>query len=140
MERYKILLYYFLHIIASLGWIPNRTREEMRIKRWLLTKADLWSLVPTPRPTEIIWSDLMYHFKKRMLVMKNIYIKIVSGVIMATLTLGGCSKILEEEPRSVFTPEFFKTEKGILGGITALYGHLRNIYGNGYYYNATLTG
>src|SRR5690606_16656997 len=82
----------------------------------------------------------MYHFKKRMLVMKNIYIKIVSGVIMATLTLGGCSKILEEEPRSVFTPEFFKTEKGILGGITALYGHLRNIYGNGYYYNATLTG
>src|SRR5690606_9435484 len=82
----------------------------------------------------------MYHFKKRMLVMKNIYIKIVTGVIMATLTLGGCSKILEEEPRSVFTPEFFKTEKGILGGITALYGHLRNIYGNGYYYNATLTG
>ena len=72
--------------------------------------------------------------------MKNTYIKIVSGVIMATLTLGGCSKILEEEPRSVFTPEFFKTEKGILGGITALYGHLRNIYGNGYYYNATLTG
>lgn len=75
-----------------------------------------------------------------MLVMKNTFKKIVPGVIIAILTLGGCSKILEEEPRSVFTPDFFKTEKGVLGGITALYGHLRNIYGNGYYYNATLTG
>lgn len=72
--------------------------------------------------------------------MKNRYIKLIAGVALATWTLGGCSTILEEEPRSLFTPEFFKTEKGVEGGITALYGHLRNIYGNGYYYNATLTG
>lgn len=73
--------------------------------------------------------------------MKNLYIKLISGtVFFATLGLGSCSKILEEEPRSVFTPDFFKTEKGVIGGVTALYGHLRNIYGNGYYYNACLTG
>lgn len=72
--------------------------------------------------------------------MKNRYIKLIAGVTFAAWTLGSCSTILEEEPRSVFTPEFFKTEKGVAGGITALYGHLRNIYGNGYYYNATLTG
>ncbi|MGO1242649.1 MAG: RagB/SusD family nutrient uptake outer membrane protein [Sphingobacterium sp.] len=72
--------------------------------------------------------------------MKSIYTKIISGVIIAMLTLSGCSKLLEEEPRSVFTPDFFTTEKGVVGGVAALYGHLRNIYGNGYYYNACLTG
>src|SRR5690606_12759895 len=76
-----------------------------------------------------------------MLVMKNLYIKLISGtVFFATLGLGSCSKILEEEPRSVFTQDFFNTEKGVIGGVTALYGHLRNIYGNVYYYNACLTG
>jgi hypothetical protein len=53
---------------------------------------------------------------------------------------GGCKKILDEEPRSVFTPEYFKTENGVKGGLTALYYHLRNIYGQAYYYNATETG
>lgn len=72
--------------------------------------------------------------------MKSTYTKIISGVIIATLTLSGCSKLLEEEPRSLFTPDFFTTEKGVVGGVAALYGHLRNIYGNGYYYNACLTG
>lgn len=72
--------------------------------------------------------------------MKNIYVKLIMCVVVTTLSLGSCSKILEEEPRSVFTPDFFKTEQGVIGGVTALYGHLRNIYGNGYYYNACLTG
>ncbi len=72
--------------------------------------------------------------------MKNTYIKIISGIVIGSLTFSGCSKILEEEPRSLFTPEFFTTEKGVVGGVAALYGHLRNIYGNGYYYNACLTG
>lgn len=72
--------------------------------------------------------------------MKNRYVKLIAAVVIAALSLTSCSKILEEEPRSIFTPEFFKTEKGVLGGVTALYGHLRNIYGNGYYFNACLTG
>lgn len=50
--------------------------------------------------------------------------------------LVGCSDILEENPRSIFTPEYFKTSAGVNGGITALYAHLRYLYGNGYFINA----
>jgi len=52
----------------------------------------------------------------------------------------GCKKILEEQPRSIYTPEFFKTEKGVQGGITSMYGHLRLIYGQPYFYNTLETG
>jgi hypothetical protein len=52
----------------------------------------------------------------------------------------GCSKILDETPRSVFTPEYFKTEKGVNGGLTSMYSELRNLYGNAYYYNSSVTG
>src|SRR5687768_8773101 len=72
--------------------------------------------------------------------MKLIYIK---SLIAASLLLGpgtGCKKILEEEPRSIYTPEFFQTEKGVLGGITSQYAHLRFIYGQPYYYNTLETG
>lgn len=74
--------------------------------------------------------------------MKHIQIKkavIVFAAISFLLTTG-CSKILEEQPRATFTPEYFKTESGVLGGITSLYAHLRNIYGQAYYYNACMTG
>ncbi|MRX68340.1 RagB/SusD family nutrient uptake outer membrane protein [Flavobacterium resistens] len=59
---------------------------------------------------------------------------------MLTLFLGACSNVLEEEPRSIYTPEYFKTEKGVVGGLTSMYAHLRYIYGQGYYYNTTETG
>jgi hypothetical protein len=59
---------------------------------------------------------------------------------MFTLVFSGCKKILEEQPRSIYTPEFFKTEKGVLGGITSQYAHLRFIYGQPYYYNSLETG
>ncbi len=52
----------------------------------------------------------------------------------------GCKKILEEEPRSIYTPEFFKSERGVQGGITALYANLRFLYGQPYYYNTLETG
>jgi hypothetical protein len=72
--------------------------------------------------------------------MKQIQIKsfIITAIIM--LSVSGCQKILEEQPRSIFTPEFFKTEKGVLGGITSQYAHLRFIYGQPYYYNSLETG
>jgi len=73
--------------------------------------------------------------------MKHIKIKAIIGSVSLILVLiSGCSKILDEQPRSSFTPEYFKTESGVLGGITSLYAHLRNIYGQAYYYNACLTG
>lgn len=33
-----------------------------------------------------------------------------------------------------------KTEKGVEGGVTSMYAHLRYIYGQAYYYNSCLTG
>ncbi|SKB45745.1 Starch-binding associating with outer membrane [Parapedobacter luteus] len=62
------------------------------------------------------------------------------GTAAIVLFLSACSKILDEQPRSIYEPGFFTTEKGIQGGITSMYAHLRYIYGNAYYYNATLTG
>lgn len=72
--------------------------------------------------------------------MKRINIKSYIGIALLTWFLVGCSDILEEQPRSIYTPGFFKTEKGVMGGLTAMYGHLRYIYGQAYYYNACLTG
>ncbi|QOR75585.1 MAG: RagB/SusD family nutrient uptake outer membrane protein [Thermoflavifilum sp.] len=61
-------------------------------------------------------------------------------ILMFALFISGCSKILKETPRSIYTPEFFKTEKGVMGGVTALYSNLRYIFGNAYYYNTCETG
>lgn len=74
--------------------------------------------------------------------MKRTHIKSIIGSALtsAILLSSGCSKILDEQPRSSFTPDYFSTEKGVQGGITSLYAHLRNIYGQAYYYNACLTG
>ena len=73
--------------------------------------------------------------------MKHIKIRaFIGSTALLLVFLSGCSKILDEQPRSSFTPEYFKTETGVLGGITSLYAHLRNIYGQAYYYNACLTG
>ena len=59
---------------------------------------------------------------------------------MLGLALSGCADILDETPRSKYTPEFFKTADGVRGGITALYGNLRIIWGDGYWLNAMETG
>ncbi len=56
------------------------------------------------------------------------------------LFLAACTDILDEQPRSIYEPGYFKTEKGVMGGLTAMYAHLRYIYGQAYYYNACLTG
>lgn len=72
--------------------------------------------------------------------MKRIYSKTFIGSTLLVLFLAGCSKILDEEPRSTFTPDYFKTVNGVTGGITALYANLRNFYGNGYYLDACQTG
>jgi hypothetical protein len=51
-----------------------------------------------------------------------------------------CTKILDEQPRSIYEPGFFKTEKGVNGGLTSMYAHLRYLYGQAYYYNSLTTG
>ena len=72
--------------------------------------------------------------------MNRIKIKTILGTVVMTLFLVSCSDILEEQPRSIFEPGFFKTEKGVMGGLTSMYAHLRYIYGQAYYYNACQTG
>ena len=72
--------------------------------------------------------------------MKRIYIKTCIGTAALMLFLAACTDILEEQPRSIYEPGFFKTEKGVMGGLTAMYAHLRYIYGQAYYYNACETG
>ena len=67
--------------------------------------------------------------------MKKINFKFIAGTILIALSLSACSDILEEQPRSIYEPGFFKSEKGVMGGLTSLYAHLRYIYGQAYYYN-----
>lgn len=69
-----------------------------------------------------------------------INIKSYLATTLVVLLMTGCSKILDEQPRSIFTPDYFSTEKGVLGGITSMYAHLRYLYGEAYYYNACITG
>jgi starch-binding outer membrane protein, SusD/RagB family len=72
--------------------------------------------------------------------MKRKHIKTIIGTVLMTLFLMACSDILEETPRSNYTPEYFKTEAGVNGGLTALYAHLRLIYGQNGFYSHSLSG
>ena len=72
--------------------------------------------------------------------MKYKFIKGLLGTAFFAFLLMGCSDVLEENPRSIYEPSFFKTERGVESGITALYAQLRYVYGQGYFYNACLTG
>jgi hypothetical protein len=72
--------------------------------------------------------------------MKNTIIKTFIGTILLSLIQWSCTDLLDEEPRSIYEPGYFKTEKGVMGGLTSMYAHLRYIYGQAYYYNACLTG
>ncbi|MDR2810466.1 MAG: RagB/SusD family nutrient uptake outer membrane protein [Tannerellaceae bacterium] len=71
--------------------------------------------------------------------MKHTYL--IAGISLLILFFSAsCSDILDEEPRSIYEPGYFKTEKGVQGGLTSMYAHLRYIYGQAYYYNICLTG
>jgi hypothetical protein len=72
--------------------------------------------------------------------MKRIHIKRSIGIALMAVCLMQCTKILDEQPRSIYEPGFFKTEKGVNGGLTSMYAHLRYLYGQAYYYNSLITG
>src|SRR5690606_5010142 len=76
----------------------------------------------------------------RTTIMKLRNIRSFAGTALMTLFLVACSNILDEQPRSIYEPGFFKTEKGVYGGLTSMYAHLRYIYGQPYYYNTLETG
>jgi SusD family. len=70
--------------------------------------------------------------------MKRIYNKTLLGLgtLLLAMNFTGCSDILDEKPRSIYTPDYFTTEAGVMGGLTSMYGHLRYLYGNGYFINS----
>ncbi len=72
--------------------------------------------------------------------MKLLHIKGLTAGALMTLFLMACSDILDETPRSDYTPDYFTTEEGVMGGLTSLYAHLRYIFGQGYYDNSCVTG
>ncbi|MEI6276387.1 MAG: RagB/SusD family nutrient uptake outer membrane protein [Prolixibacteraceae bacterium] len=72
--------------------------------------------------------------------MKRIHIKASMGTVLMTLFLMACSNILEETPRGIYTPDYFKSEKGVMGGLTSMYAHLRFLQPNGYYYASCQAG
>ena len=74
--------------------------------------------------------------------MKPIFskIRVLGTAALALFLTASCSDILDEQPRSSYDLTFFKTEKGVEGGVTSMYAHLRYIYGQAYYYNSCLTG
>ncbi|MET4106299.1 RagB/SusD family nutrient uptake outer membrane protein [Hymenobacter sp. UYP22] len=61
----------------------------------------------------------------------------MNKILLATLgtalmlTASSCQKdFLEEEPQSVLTPAFLRTQQGVEAGTTGVYSGLRQIYGN----------
>ena len=59
--------------------------------------------------------------------------KMVLGAIFLSLTFTGCNEILDEQPRSNYTVDYFSTPDGINQSFTSLYRQLRLLYGNGYF-------
>src|ERR1700760_1247203 len=55
----------------------------------------------------------------------------ISLIIEATtlIILGGCTKVLEEHPKSNVVPAFLGTPSGLLGGLAGVYNDLRSSYG-----------
>ncbi|WP_415327910.1 RagB/SusD family nutrient uptake outer membrane protein [Chryseobacterium sp. MMS23-Vi53] len=65
--------------------------------------------------------------------MINFNKKMILGAIFLSLTFTGCNEILDEQPRSVYTVDYFSTPDGINQSFTSLYRQLRMLYGNGYF-------
>jgi hypothetical protein len=70
---------------------------------------------------------------------RYIFKKLIIGSVVM-FSFAGCSDILEEKPHDFYEPGYFKTEQGVIQGLTSHYAHLRWIYGQAYYYNSTQTG
>ncbi len=66
--------------------------------------------------------------------------KILVGLASAALLVSSCTGVLEENPKNIYTPDFFTTPAGVEGGLTSLYSRLRYQYGNAYAYCIMVTG
>ena len=59
--------------------------------------------------------------------------KIFAVISGAALLLTSCNWVLEEHPKTIYTPDYFTTQAGVEGGLTALYSRLRYQNGNAYF-------
>ncbi len=59
----------------------------------------------------------------------NKFLKISLSLIIALSMCVGCSDLLEETPRTLLTPETFKTATGLQNGLVAAYALFRPYYG-----------
>ena len=59
--------------------------------------------------------------------MKLYKIKILIGIVV--LSFASCTKILDEQPRAILTPDIFQTPEGLMFGLTSAYNGLRYISG-----------
>jgi hypothetical protein len=58
---------------------------------------------------------------------KSIYSLILIPIIFAG---AGCKKVLQEQPRTSFTPAFFQTSDGLQGGVAGIYTSFRTQWAN----------
>jgi hypothetical protein len=50
-------------------------------------------------------------------------------VLAILLSVSGCNKILDEQPRATIDPAFFRTPEGVEGGIAGVYSSFRGLWG-----------
>ncbi|MDR2883122.1 MAG: RagB/SusD family nutrient uptake outer membrane protein [Alistipes sp.] len=64
--------------------------------------------------------------------------RLLSGglALAAVLATSACTDLLNETPRATYTPDYFKTTRGVEMGISGLYENLRSLHGD-YYYTFT---
>ncbi|WP_315814670.1 hypothetical protein [Paraflavitalea speifideaquila] len=65
---------------------------------------------------------------------------IIATSLLAALAGLGCNKLLEEEVKSILTPEFLSTEKGVSAGVDAAYAGNRLLWGNQDLFTLTVIG
>lgn len=64
-----------------------------------------------------------------------------SGLLSVVfLMVTGCQKVLEENPKSQITPQYFSTPGGVLGGIAGIYSDMRSLWGTEGFTNITTAG
>jgi len=64
-------------------------------------------------------------------------IKFIYTIALVVMMTAACRKKLIEEPRSILTPDFFKTVQGFQQGLDAAYASTRLIWGNQDYFTIT---
>lgn len=61
--------------------------------------------------------------------MKNKFVKTALLLAILAVSVSGCKKILDEQPRAGIDPSYFRTPEGIQGGIAGIYSSLRGHWG-----------